>query len=319
MDLILIAAIIMAVFVLFNYFGQKRIPKNTLIGFTGSLGSGKTYLGVREAIKHYKYTRLLFKLRIIRRKTKPLFYSNIPIYLGKQFLFFGEPVWSRQLTYAHLTGVDRIPEYSTVFIDEFGQFASQYDYDNPFVMQYLQKFLRLFRHWTDGKLIFTDQSSSNIVKALRTRMNQVYHLSDFRRSWIFFFKVNVQELHFVEDGVQTMTTQEEINDLPYFFGYLPFKFLTFLNPFKKSYDSRCYSITYNPIQESIPLSWNQYKTNYFIDLPNNTMMRKQFRQDGYISLPDMLNYLKEWESNTKGSTGLVGVGLPTPKPKKKKL
>jgi hypothetical protein len=315
MELIFVAAIIMAIFVLFNYLGQKKIPKNTLVGFTGALGSGKTYLGVREAIKHYRHIKFLRFLKIIKVKRKPEFYSNIPIYLGRKYVFWGEKQWTLQLNYGHLTGVELIPDYSTIFVDEFGQFASQYDFDNPFVMQYLQKFLRLFRHWTDGKLIFTDQSSSNIVKALRTRMNQVYHLSDFHREFFFFFKVNVQELHFVEDGVQTITTQEEVNDLPYFFGYLPFKYLTFLNPFKKNYDSRCYSITYQPIRNSIPHVWNHYKTSYFIDLPNNTAMRKQFRQDGFIKITDMLNYLKEWENNTKVGAGLGGVGTPTPQPK----
>jgi hypothetical protein len=306
MEIIIIGLIILTVFVLLNYFTQKRLPKNTLVGFTGSLGSGKTYLGVREALKHYKHTRMLITFGIIKTKVKPQFLSNIPIRIGKN-------KWTEILTYEHLTGITAIPEYSTLFIDEFGQFASQYDFDNPFVMQYLQKFLRLFRHWTDGKLIFTDQSSSNIVKALRTRMNQVYHLSDFRRTLIFFFRVNVQELHFVEDGIQSITTQTEMSDLPFFFGYLPFKYLTFLNPTKKKYDSRCYSITYKPIRFHNPDKWDKYKTEYFIDLPNNTKMRSQFRKDGYIKIEQMLSYLKEWEENTKPGAGVGGVGhAPTP-------
>jgi hypothetical protein len=308
MEILFIAAIIMAVVIVIHLFTQKKIPNNTVIGFTGALGSGKSYIGVHQALKHYSAVRRLIFFRLLRVKKKPVLLSNIPIYMGRKFVFFGKQIWSQQLTYAHLVGIDHIPEHSTLFIDEFGQFASQYDFDNPFVMQYLQKFLRLFRHWTDGKLIFTDQSSSNIVKALRTRMNQIYHLSDFHRFLFAFYKVNVQELQYLEDGVQTTTSQTEIQELPFFFGYLPFKYLKFLNPFKPRYDSRCYSITYQPLYHQSFNPWSAYKTDYFIDLPNNSQMRKQFKYNGFISLDDMLKYLHEWENKEKGEQGVVGEG-----------
>jgi hypothetical protein len=313
MEILFIAAIIMAVVIVIHLFTQKKIPNNTVIGFTGALGSGKSYIGVHQALKHYSAVRRLIFFRLLKVKVKPVLLSNIPIYMGRQYVFFGKQIWSNTLTYAHLVGIDHIPEHSTIFVDEFGQFASQYDFDNPFVMQYLQKFLRLFRHWTDGKLIFTDQSSSNIVKALRTRMNQIYHLSDFRRFLFSFYKVNVQELQYLEDGVQTTTSQTELQELPFFFGYLPFKYLKFLNPFKPRYDSRCYSITYQPLYKNSFIPWSAYKTDYFIDLPNNSQMRKQFKYNGFISLDDMLKYLHEWENKDKGEQGVVGEGqTPTP-------
>jgi hypothetical protein len=308
MDIILIVLVISLFFVAVTFFLQKKIPNNTVIGFTGGLGSGKTYIGVRESIKHYKGVRMLLFfnrlfpfLKLVHVKQQPLFLSNIPIYLGRKYIFFGKEIWSKKLTYEHLTLVDTIPEYSTVFVDEFGAFASQYDFDNPFVMQYLQEFLRFFRHYTDGRLIFTDQSSSNIVVALRRRMNQIYNLSDFHRSWFFFFKVNVTEIHMLEDTITTLDS-EQLESLPYFFGYLPFKYLRFLNPFKKPYDSRCYSINYKPLKNLDPDIWKTYKTNYFIDLPNNYEMRKQYKKDGYIKVDDMMKYLAIWQS--KG----VGVG-----------
>ena len=45
------------------------------------------------------------------------------------------------LTREHLLMEERLPEGVIVFIDEIGQFASQYDYDNPLVMCNLQEFL----------------------------------------------------------------------------------------------------------------------------------------------------------------------------------
>jgi hypothetical protein len=139
-------------------------------------------------------------------------------------------------------------------------------------------------------------------------MNQIYHLSDFHRFLFAFYKVNVQELQYLEDGVQTTTSQTEIQELPFFFGYLPFKYLKFLNPFKPRYDSRCYSITYQPLYHQSFKPWSAYKTDYFIDLPNNSQMRKQFKYNGFISLDDMLKYLHEWENKDKGEQGVVGEG-----------
>ena len=56
------------------------------------------------------------------------------------------------------------------------------------------------------------------------------------------------------------------------------------------------------LKNMIPDVWQAYKTNYFIDLPNNFEMRKQYKKDGYIKVEDMLKYLALWQS--KG----VGVG-----------
>jgi hypothetical protein len=287
-DILIIIFIVILIFAGFKYLFQKKLPNNTVIAFTGGLGSGKTFLGVKYAIKHHKKMLLLYRLKII--KTLPEFYSNIPIrYKRKQ--------WTKILDYDHLTLQSKIPEYSTIFIDELGQFASQYDFNNPFVMQYLQEFIRFYRHYTDGKLIITDQTSSNIVVAIRRRINQIYHLSDFKRYLFFFYYVNVEEIHITEDIVNIKNVSDD--DIPYFFGYLPFKYLKFINyiisPFSfKKYDSRAYSINYTAnYRIGVPI-WSQYKTNYFIELPNNLAMKKQFQTNGYIDVDQMKQYTSQW-------------------------
>lgn len=289
--LLFIIVLIILIYVCFKLLLQKRIPNNTVIAFTGGLGSGKTFLGVKYAIKHHKKMMLLYTLGIIKKK--PEFWSNIPIrYTRKK--------WARQLNYEHLTLKARIEEYSTIFIDELGHFASQYDYQNPYVMMYLQEFIRFYRHYTDGKLIITDQTSSNIVVAIRRRINQIYNLHDFKRFFGFWYYVKVNELLLTEDIMNIKETDKD--DEPYFMGYLPFKylkFLNYLNPFYfKKYDSRTYSINYKAQYQVNFNVWNQYKTNYFIELPNIGDLKKKFLKDGYVNREIMDKALDNYKKAT---------------------
>lgn len=319
--IIIILLIALAIFLftyLFNLFFQKKIPLDTIVAFTGAPGTGKSLIGVRQSIRAYKRIKFLWNLGFIkhdRYAIPPKLVSNIPIYLGKRFIFFGPKLWSTQLKYAHLVMSERLPEYSIIFIDELGDFASQYDYDNPFVMQYIQEFFRFCRHYLDCRIFLTDQSSSNIVVAIRRRISKIYNLSNFRRYLIFFFRVDVSEMIITEDIVNMADVDSE--EKPYFFGYLPFKFLKFLNlPIKPRYDSRCFSINYSASFPSIPYAvFSQYKSQYFIDLPKTSEMRREFQKFGYIPPERMLHYQKEWQEKMMASRkrgGLVGVGSLTP-------
>ena len=74
-------------------------------------------------------------------------------------------------TEEHMLGHEKLVEGSVVFIDEVGQFCSQWDFDNPKVMIDVQSFVRFFRHWTNGCLVLTDQSIDNIAKPIRCRIS----------------------------------------------------------------------------------------------------------------------------------------------------
>lgn len=322
MDTIFIVALIaLAVFLFFyiiNVFFQKKIPLDTIIAFTGAPGTGKSLIGVRQAIRAYKQIKFLWNFHLIKHDAfaiPPKLVSNIPIYLGRRFIFFGKKQWATQLTYQHLVMSERLPEYSVIFIDELGDFASQYDYDNPFVMQYIQEFFRFCRHYLDCRIFLTDQSSSNIVVAIRRRISKIYNLSNFHRYLLFFFKVDVSEMIITEDIVNMSDVDSD--EKPYFFGYLPFKFLKFLNlPIPRKYDSRCFSVNYNASFPSIPYNvFSEYKSRYFIDLPKTAEMRKEFQRFGYISPERMLQFHNEWQQkmqSVRNRGGLAGVGVITP-------
>jgi hypothetical protein len=328
-----IVGIALLVYFVITWWNQKKKPKSTVVCLTGGLGTGKSFIGVGIArisllwrriawfIGFYDKRIFIRKIGPIRfykriRASKPLMYSNIPIALS----FYRKTVkddtkrvihekgevkeWSVMLTYEHLLTTISMVEYSVIFVDEVGQFANQYEFDNPFVMQDLQKFFRFCRHWLDCKLIVTDQNSSNIVVALRRRINNILNLSNFRRVLVFFYKVDVAEI-VVTDDATTIINTEDATNLPYFFGLLPFKFLPFLNRllgYKKRYDSRCYSIMYDPAtdeQADKEISWNQYKTKYFIELPTNKQMRDEFKKKGFLTQPEMTKYIEEFRNRNK--------------------
>jgi hypothetical protein len=302
---IILAGLVLA-YLIFS-FKQKRIPNNTIVAFTGGLGSGKTLLAVRHAIQAYRRTirsyyfeRWIPILNLFPKKfkEKPQFYSNIPVRVG--FGLWGKRM-ARVLTYEHLTLQTRIEEYSIILIDELGQFANQYEYDNPFVQQYIQEFVRFFRHYTDGRMFITDQSSSNIVVSIRRRINQIYNLSNFQRI-LFFYKVNVSEIHITEDLLNIQDSLTPDQEQPYFFGIMLPKLLNRLLRVRPRYDSRCYSINYHAQYSPINHLWAAYKTDYFIELPNNTDMRKLFKQQGYITPVQMMDILKQWKKEKQGIT-----------------
>jgi hypothetical protein len=295
MILLIILLVLVGVY-LYNIIFAKRIPTNTVLVFTGTMGSGKSFLGVKQTIKHYKKMKLLYLLKLI--KDKPSIYSNIPLYLGKKWFIFGQERWANVLTVNHLVGEIELPQYCSIFIDEIGDVADQYQYDNPLVQQFIQRFLRYYRHWIDGQIVIASQSIDDLAKPLRSKVSQVYNLQDFRRYLLFFYKVNVNEITLMEDtkSMNTIQTEQE-----FFFGFpLPFKYLKRLNKILfplhvKYYDSRCYSVTYKPPKNEISVQWAHYKTDYIIDVPKLPQLKKEFKEKQFIPLTNMTKYLEEWQ------------------------
>jgi hypothetical protein len=293
---------VFAVIYVFNVIGAKKPPNAVLTLYTGGLGTGKSMLGINASVSYYKslmfwrfIIRILFKSYM---KEKPQFLSNIPVYLGKKYMFFGKKIWSSKLTWEHIMLETRIPEYSAIFIDELGQFADQYSHDNPAVLQNIQEFFRFARHYFAPRVWITDQSSSNIVVAIRRRINTIYNLSNFRRFFLFFYKVDVQEVHIMEDLVNVNETNSG-EQYDYFFGFLPMMWMYKLGLLTKHYDSRCYSVNYKPVKPFNFDGWLKYKTDYFIDLPNQLEMKKEFKSKGYLPKDRMLYYIDQWKNKDK--------------------
>lgn len=279
----LIIFIIVAWFIL-RKLRTYHVPEQHVVMYSGTIGSGKTYIGVHEAraayfrqAKRYKrYTKkynFLYRFFVPSGKYEPHLFSTIPIKLGRKN---GKPVFCEVLKKEHLLMEERLPEGAILFIDEIGAFASQWDFNNPQVQEKLQYFMRYFRHFLDGRMIVTDQSVGRVCKPIRELIGRVFWLHDFHRwLWILpFYDVAVIPMMMVEDSV----TKEEDDkfsptDVRHVRGLLPYKWLRM-----GVYDSRCYRILYDmPAKYKLEL-FTSLQCDYLIDLQVSAAVQKSYRE-----------------------------------------
>lgn len=322
----IIIGIILFIIILWQYFCQEKMTHNTVLAFVGTMGSGKTFLAVREALRAYKKVklkRIFGKIFLIYRlfepnwNRKPVIYSNFPIRVRR----FGSPDrrYCEVFKKEHILRRELLPDGAITVLDEIGQFASQWDYENPYVREQLADFTRFYRHWIDGRMIVTDQSSDNIVKVVRCRLGIIYHLNDFHR-WLKvmpFFKVDVTPLLCIEDSKQE--TSIEVDSRSYFFGILHYKILSRLLNLNR-YNTRCYSRIY---REGASRSADPYdkslKTRYLIDISVSKAMskdykdnRNRYREALYQPAPGYNSPLDDESDGANG--GGAGEGEASPEP-----
>jgi len=253
----IILGIVLIIYFLLMLKNAVKLTRDTIVVFTGTLGSGKTFSAVKLAVKTYKRYMWSYRLnKIIRpwkKIPKPKIYSNIPIkYKRKQ--------WSTKIESSQLIFQRQFTGRPIVVIDEIGSIAGQNDYDNDYVVNLLaNRFVRFFRHTCNGRLIMTDQAVSSIYKGVRVRMGITYSLSNFRKKYLFFYKTNCRTMEITDDSVSNVNIMNNA-EVPYLFGFIGKTF--------KQYDSRCYSILYDdlPILEK-EYQWTKFKTKEFIELP----------------------------------------------------
>jgi hypothetical protein len=244
-----------------------RITNNSVLCFTGGLGSGKTLTAVKQAIRHHNKMMDIYLIKklfytITGKKVdkmilqRPYIYSNIPIN-HKSYI---------ELNRLHLTLNAHINEGSTVLIDEVGQFASQYDWNKETVKNEFQEFVRFFRHYVNGRLILTDQNSDNIAVGLRRRINIIYNLDDLKKilpiPYFTLVKINITPITVTEDLKTIANTDVNLLDKHYIFMLIT----------KRFYESRCYRKRYDkvPYDNATGHIPNSLYTNNFIDLGDET-------------------------------------------------
>lgn len=246
-NLIPIIFIAIAVILLIIWLKSYKIKHDTILAFTGGLGSGKSFLSVNYAIRLYKKNLFAVKLKNFFRKEKkplPILLSNIPVLIKKN-------IYSYQLTERHLLLQERVPEKSVVFMDEIDSFASQYDFKEKNIVDIFDEFIRLFRHYTQGGyLVVNAQCSENIVLVVRRRLNQVVNLMNFQK-FLCFYRVRVRNISISEE-IKTIEEEDTEDNMTYKIGLIP------LN---RHYDTYCYSKRYNSVPISPFTAHNQLKTN----------------------------------------------------------
>lgn len=218
--------------------------RDTIVAFTGGLGSGKTYFSVQTAIKSLTIERLrwwVYKILKPKEKAlKPMLYSSIPIRISKKEM-------SCVLTPEILLLQEPIPEYSIVLIDEIGGFCSQFDYQIKNV-EYFDDFVRYFRHYIGGKLIVNDQCSENILLQVRRRINTVYNLMRCRMWGIPFGRK-----FFASVRVRNISISEEIKTIEEGHTEDDHDIAISLVPWHRRYATRCYKVRYENLGKEYAL------------------------------------------------------------------
>jgi len=242
------------ILVIWLYIISYRIKYDTIIAFTGGLGSGKSFLSVKYAIRLLKKQRFKVGCKNIIRKIvrksleeRPMLYSSIPVRISKK-------EWSIELTEEHLLLRERINKKSVVYIDEIGSYANQYEYKNPNIKDNFDEFIRLFRNYTmGGYLVVNDQCSENIVLTVRRRINMINNLMSFRH-FLFIYWVRIRNIS-VSEEIKTIEENNKESNTSIKFGIFPM----FWN--RKTYDTYCYSERYNTVVKGKEEKYKIYKKN----------------------------------------------------------
>lgn len=245
------------------------IKYDTLVSFTGGLGSGKTFKSVETALTLYHRQRLKYALRNAfkkkaDRKPLPELYTNIPVKISRN-------KYACRLKPEHLLLQERLNEGSVVLIDEVDGFANQFNYNNPCIVDTkgdgdngnFDEFCRFFRHYTKGGfLVFNTQCTANENLTIRRRQNQIVTLFHFRTWGLpllpkFLYTVKCRTLT-VSDDVKTEITEDTQDAFRLHIGLLP---LT------RHYDTYCYSERYNSVPEGKTERHRGLKLNRYIRAP----------------------------------------------------
>lgn len=248
-EFILIA---IGVFVLWRFIRSYKLNTyDTVVAFTGGLGSGKSFLSTETAIKLlYRKRREVRWKNLFRKKAdklpKPMLYSSIPVKISKKENAI-------ILTEKHLTLQEQLVLGSVCFIDEIGSFCSQFDYKAKNA-DIFDEFVRFYRHYTkNGYIVCNDQCSENIVLQVRRRLNTVYNLMGFRVWFKFFYTVKVRNIS-VSEEIKTIEEQDTEDNMTILFG---------LMPLFRRYDTHCYypRYSYVPTGEQV-----QHETMQKLDI-----------------------------------------------------
>lgn len=261
--------LLIALLIIFIILKPYVIKYDTLVSFTGGLGSGKTFMSTKTALVLYRKQRL--KVRVYnffhprKKQELPELYSNIPLKISRK-------KYAIRLTKEHLLLQKRLARKSVCLLDEVDVFANQFQYNNPSIVntkggeEYgnFDEFCRFYRHYTKGGyLIFNTQATANENLTIRRRQNTVITLFHFR-TWgiplilpnlIFTVKARNTTL---SDDVKTVEECNAEDNMRTVFGFMPFY---------RHYDTYCYSGRYDSVPKGAEQRFKRLKTNECLIAP----------------------------------------------------
>lgn len=214
----LIIGIIAIVILAVVFFKFVKIPKfGNMVLVTGGVKTGKStmtvYLAIRQFWKQkfkvwvfnhiiiYIIKALPFKrLKSIKKKEKPLFYSNVPIAVKGY----------TPLTLDLIERKTRFRYGSVIYVCEASLVADSQSIKNAMVNEEMLLLNKLIAHETKGGYIFYDtQSISDNHYAVKRCLSTYFYIHHLRKV-PFFCIAWVRELKYSDDGTAVNTFEDDV-------------------------------------------------------------------------------------------------------------
>lgn len=243
----------------FFIFKVKHLKVPSVYLITGGVKTGKSFVSVWLAVKHYKRAVRKAKIQnfLIKYIANPLRrYRNFihnrdrKLFKVREIPMLYSNMRLRNIKY-NLLSLDiierkvRIPTGSIVLIDEVSLLADSMlgrvgrNTKDDIINEKLMLFVKLFGHYCGGKLIVNTQALCDCHYAFRRCVSNYLWIA-VNRKMPFFSLLQVRELAHSEDNdiVNNFDKDSEIDNRPLFI----------LNKYRKYYDYRCYSIFTDSLQ-----------------------------------------------------------------------
>lgn len=302
---IIIIAALLLLFLLLHPYIRKY---DTVIAYTGGLGTGKSFLSTETAevlIRKARSATRFYNLMPWHKNKQPMpeLYSSIPV---KYKCGFFKTRYALKLEPEHLTLQSNIIPGSVVFLDEIDVFCNQYGFTNSNIIDTSSKKdilnkrkalaegeklpdtglvdeeIRLFRHLytnmetgVEPKLVVNSQATSNIITVIRRRMNTVFVLSTFRKWGLpflpkFFYTVKCRNITITDEITNTVEENTEDN-MRTIIGLLPL--------FYRRYNSHCYQGRSSTIPYKEEKQWQRLTTERLLKCPVDELYNPSKNED----------------------------------------
>ena len=264
---------------------------DTVILYTGGLGSGKSLISSKMALRLLRKNRSKVKWHNFwhpkDKWEKPQLYSNIAFKISRS-------EWGLQLTPSHMVLEAAIIPRSILFVDEVCLFLDQFSIKLP-ASETVEEFATLYRHYTQGGfLVMNTQSSNKVNFHFRYCVNSALNLSYFKK-WLPFplpwlwFTVMVRNISLADD-IKRIEEGNREDSMSTLIG---------LRPLMKHYDTYTYSIRYKDVPRRRELRHSQFKTGVIMRCPKDKVYPKT--KDVIIRDPKLKPLVKESsEGSRKG-------------------
>ena len=265
------------------------ISYDTVLLFTGGLGSGKSLLSTEMALRLLRKNRFKVWLYNIKpwhkeKKPRPVLYSSIPFRVSRK-------EWALQLTPEHLLLQKRLIEKSVCFLDELDSFANQFDFKLENILDNFNEYCRLYRHYTKGGYLVTNtQASDNCVLQIRRRINTCLNLMHFKKHFWIFYTVKIRNISLSEE-LKTVENENAEDNMSTKFGFMPI--------FCRHYDTYCYSDRYLTVPFGEENVYSTLKTNVLLECPRKKVASLTCKENPKKEATDDMIILKLKESAAK--------------------